>query len=106
MSDIVLVLTTVTDDDRAEGLARQLIDERLAACVNLHSPMVSFYRWKGNVERGAERQVVMKTTRDRLFALEKRLSEIHPYEVPEFVVLPVEDGSDVYLRWVRDETRS
>lgn len=106
MTEIVLVLTTVADNDEAEALARQLVDERLAACVNLHSPMLSFYRWKGQVERDAERQIVIKTTRDRVPALEKRLRELHAYELPEFLVLPIDGGSAAYLGWVDDQTRS
>ncbi len=68
--------------------------------MNLHGPMVSVYRWKGQVEREAERQLVIKTTRDRVPALEARLKALHSYEIPEFVVLPVEDGSRAYLDWV------
>src|SRR5438552_10418162 len=104
MTDAVLVLTTVADDDRAEPLARTLVEERLAACVNLHPPMVSIYRWKGAVERDAERQLVIKTTRDRLLALELRVRELHPYEVPELIVLAVDGGSAAYFDWVRTET--
>src|SRR5438132_12392163 len=70
MSDLILVLTTMPDDDRAGAPARTLVDERLAACVNVHGAMTSTYRWKGSVERDAERQVVIKTTRARLKALE------------------------------------
>ena len=102
MPDIILVLTTVSDDEHAETLARALVDERLAACVNLHGPMTSFYRWKGAVERDAERQLVIKTTRDRLPALEARLKALHRYELPEFLVLAVEAGSAEYLNWVND----
>jgi periplasmic divalent cation tolerance protein len=92
------------DDDRTDGLARTLVDERLAACVNVHGPMQSTYRWKGVVERAAERQLVIKTTRDRRRALEARLRELHPYELPEFVVLGAE-GSDEYAAWVSGETK-
>jgi periplasmic divalent cation tolerance protein len=105
MMDIVLVLTTVAADDRADALARQLVDERLAACVNLHPVMVSFYRWKGSVERDIERQMIIKTTRDRLSALESRLRELHAYELPELIVLSVDTGSQDYLRWVVEQTR-
>lgn len=105
MTDIVLVLTTVADDDRAEPLARRLVEERLAACVNVHAPMASTYRWKGAVERDGERQLVIKTTRDRLPALERRLAELHPYELPELVVVSIDAGSAAYLDWVRAETR-
>jgi periplasmic divalent cation tolerance protein len=105
MTDIALVLTTVAADERAEQVARQLVEDRLAACVNLYPPMVSMYRWKGAVERDAERQMVIKTTRDRLDALQMRLRELHSYELPEFVVLAVENGSEAYLSWVREQVR-
>ena len=87
------------DDDRADALARTLVHERLAACVNVHAPMTSTYRWKGALEREAERQVVIKTTSDRRAALEARLRELHPYELPEFVVLTVA-ASQAYADWV------
>jgi len=103
-SPIVLVLTTAPDDDRAESWARTLVEERLAACVNVHGAMTSFYRWKGVVERDTERQVVIKTTRDRVAALKVRVLQLHSYELPEFVVVAVEDGSDDYVRWVADQT--
>jgi len=103
-NNIVLVLTTAPDDARAEAWARTLVEERLAACVNVHGPMTSFYRWKGVVERDAERQVVIKTTRERVTTLRERLRELHSYELPEFVVLSVEDGSDEYLKWVVEQT--
>jgi periplasmic divalent cation tolerance protein len=106
MPDLLIVLTTMPDDARADELARTLVDERLAACVNVHGPMMSTYRWKAGVERDAERQLVIKTSRDRVAALEARLRLLHPYELPEFVVIGVESGSDAYLRWIHDETRS
>jgi len=106
MPDLVIVLTTMPDDARADELARTIVEERLAACVNVHGPMMSTYRWKGGVERDVERQIVIKTARDRVAALEARLRQLHPYELPEFVVIAVEAGSDAYLRWVGDETRS
>ena len=100
MTDVVVVLSTVPDDASAETIARALVEEKLAACVNLLPPMISIYRWKGAVERETERQIVMKTTRDRLPGLERRLAELHSYELPEFIVLPVDSGSDRYLEWV------
>jgi periplasmic divalent cation tolerance protein len=104
VTQTVLVLTTVADNEQAEELARSLVEERLAACVNVHGPMTSFYRWKGAVERDAERQLVIKTTRDRLAALEIRLKALHGYELAEFLVLPVEGGSAEYLEWVKQNT--
>jgi periplasmic divalent cation tolerance protein len=106
MADLVLVLTTMPNDERAEELALTLINERLAACVNVHSAMTSAYRWNGAVEHEVERQLVIKTTRDRLPALESRLRTLHPYELAEFVVIDVAGGSAEYLRWVGEETRS
>ena len=103
MTDLLLVLTTMPDDDRADEVAKTLVDERLAACVNVHGPMTSLYRWKGAVERDAERQLVIKTTRDRLAPLESRLRALHPYELPEFVVIEA-TASEAYAAWARAET--
>ena len=108
MNDVVLVLSTAPaapGDDTAEQIARTLIDERLAACVNVHAPMVSIYRWKGAVEKDNERQLVIKTTRAALPALEKRLRELHPYELPELIVVSASGGSEQYLEWVVQEVR-
>jgi periplasmic divalent cation tolerance protein len=105
MTDFAIVLTTMPDDGRADELARTLVDERLAACVNVHAPMSSTYRWKETVEREAERQIVIKTTRDRLPALQVRLLALHPYELPEFIVIPVESGTDAYLKWLAMQTQ-
>jgi periplasmic divalent cation tolerance protein len=105
MTDIVLVLTTVPDDDRGETIARTLVEDRLAACVNVGAPMVSFYRWRGAVERDTERQLVIKTTRTRVAAVEARLRELHSYELAEFMVLPVSEGSEAYLGWVSESAR-
>lgn len=104
-TDIVLLLTTVPDDERADVLARTLVEERLAACVNLHPPMRSTYRWKGAVECETERQVVIKTTRDRVPAIEARLKMLHGYELPELLLIPVEGGGAAYLEWVRASSR-
>ena len=100
----VLVLTTLPADADAAVFARTLVSERLAACVNLLAPMESVYRWEGDVQREAERQLIMKTTRARVDALWQRVRELHPYDVPEFLVLPIADGSDAYLRWLGEST--
>jgi periplasmic divalent cation tolerance protein len=96
----VIVLTTLPAEGDADRFASQLVDERLAACVNILPPMRSVYRWKGSVERADERQLVIKTTAERVSALESRLKELHPYEVPEFVVLPIIAGSPAYLSFL------
>jgi periplasmic divalent cation tolerance protein len=105
MSDYVLVLTTIPAEGDADNLARTLVTEQLVACVNVLPPMVSTYRWKGSVEQDRERQVIMKTTRDRVAALRARVKELHSYEVPEFVVIPVQEGSEEYLKWISESTR-
>jgi periplasmic divalent cation tolerance protein len=101
-SDVVLVLTTLGADADASDLVRTLVDERLAACANVLPVMTSIYRWKGAVEQDREQQIVLKTTAERLDRLQARLKELHPYELPEFIVLPASSGSAAYLAWVRD----
>ena len=105
MPQLVLVLTTMPDDDRADALARTLVEERLASCVNVHAPMMSTYRWKGSIEREMERQLVIKTTRSRIAELETRLHALHPYELPECLVVPIDGGSDTYLEWAASQTQ-
>jgi periplasmic divalent cation tolerance protein len=102
--EYVIVLTTIPADADGPAFAHALVDARLAACVNLHAPMESIYRWEGEIEHESERQVVIKTSRDRVAALWDRVRELHPYDVPEFLVLPIVDGNDAYLRWVADST--
>jgi periplasmic divalent cation tolerance protein len=102
MTDAVVVLTTVPADDRGEAIGQTLLDERLAACVSILPPMTSIYRWRGAVERETERQVIIKTTRARLPALQARLAALHPYELPEFIVLGVADGGAAYLKWIEE----
>ena len=96
------MLTTIAGDADAAALARTLVDERLAACVNVLPVMTSIYRWHGQVEHDREQQIVIKTATERLPALEARIRQLHPYELPEFVVLTPAGGSDAYLAWVRE----
>lgn len=103
--DVVIVLTTLGVGTDAAVMARTLVEERLAACVNVLPVMTSVYRWQGRVEDDQERQLVIKTTHDRLEALAERLRHLHPYEVPEFLVLSASGGSEAYLRWVGESTR-
>jgi periplasmic divalent cation tolerance protein len=104
-TDYVLVLTTLPADADSGSFARSLVEERLAACVSLLPVMESTYRWEGQVEIDAERQVLIKTARARVEALWERVRTLHPYDVPEFVVLPIVDGNEAYLRWVGESSR-
>ena len=106
VADVVLVLTTIAAEADGAALARALVDERLAACVNVLPAMTSVYRWKGQVEQDREQQVIIKTTRDRLAALEVRVRDLHSYELPEFLVIAAGGGSEAYLAWVRESIRS
>ncbi len=93
------MLTTLGAEADATALARTLVDERLAACVNVLAPMTSVYRWKNGVEQEREQQLVIKTTRGGVVRLQTRLCELHPYELPEFLVLDAA-GSKTYLDWL------
>jgi periplasmic divalent cation tolerance protein len=103
MTDVLVLLSTAPSD-RAEAIARTLVEDRLCACVNLIAGARSIYRWQGAVEDAGETLLVMKTVRGRLEALEARLRALHPYEVPELLALPVESGASAYLAWVREVT--
>ena len=102
---MVLILTTVPSEALGEEIARVLVTERLAACVNIGAPMTSIYRWKGDVERETERQLTIKTTADRVTAIQQRVKELHSYELPEFIVIEAAGGSEAYLNWVATESR-
>lgn len=105
MADAVIVLTTWPAGRDADGLARTLVDERLAACVNVLAEMRSTYRWNDGIEVEPERQLIIKTNSRQLPALQHRLAGLHPYEVPEFLVLPVAGASETYLAWLRASTQ-
>jgi periplasmic divalent cation tolerance protein len=100
----VIVLTTIASTADGHALASTLVDERLAACVNLLGEMDSIYRWQGAVETERERQVIIKTTAAKVEALRARLHELHSYDVPEFLVVPIVGGSEPYLGWLRNES--
>ena len=98
----VVVLVTVPETADAAAMARTLVEERLAACVSILPDMTSIYRWEGNVEEATERQMVIKTSRGMVGVLQERLHDLHPYDVPEFLVIDVAGGSERYLSWLRD----
>ena len=100
--DVRIALTTIGSEADAIALAKTLVEERLAACVNVLPPMISIYRWKGSIEQDTEHQIVIKTTADRLAALEARLRQLHPYELPEFLVVDPAGAGSAYLAWVKE----
>ena len=97
----ILAMTTVSDEPQARNLARQLVESRLAACVN-QVRVASTYRWKGVLEEEPEILLLIKTTRGRQAELRKMLLEAHPYELPEFIIIPITGGSESYLKWLQD----
>lgn len=97
-----MVLCTCTDGPPAARLAQALVEERLAACVNRLPGVVSSFRWQGRVEEEGETLLLIKSTEDRLEALTARITELHPYELPEVIAVPVLGGLDSYLDWLRD----
>jgi periplasmic divalent cation tolerance protein len=104
VSDVVVVLATAPNIGAASGLARTLIDERLAACVGILPGITSVFRWEGQTKTATENQLVIKTTAGRVDALISRLKALHPYDVPEILALPVAAGLPAYLQWVVAET--
>lgn len=102
---LVIVLTTIDASVDPEPLARTLVGEHLAACVNILPPMQSVYWWQAAVESATERQLLIKTTADRVGSLTARLSALHPYEVPELLVVPVAEAAPAYRAWLTDAVR-
>ncbi|MFI5986183.1 divalent-cation tolerance protein CutA [Streptomyces sp. NPDC051555] len=103
-TDIVIAQTTIDDELAARELARGAVEARLAACAHIDAPLTAVYRWQGAVETATEWRVSYKTTRARLPALSTWVGQQHGYDVPEWIVLAVDDGSDAYLSWVAAET--
>jgi periplasmic divalent cation tolerance protein len=102
MTDKRLGLSTTGTREEAATLANELVRRRLAACVNIVGPIDSVYRWKGAVENSQEFLLLIKTTSDQFGNLKAALQEMHSYEVPECIAIPVEDGLAEYLRWIGD----
>ncbi|MFZ0663045.1 MAG: divalent-cation tolerance protein CutA [Acidobacteriaceae bacterium] len=100
-----IALTTVSSLDQGRQLARHLVERRLAACVNLIPGLTSVYRWQGAVEEAEETLLLIKTTEDRLPALQAAVEQLHSYDVPEFLALPVKSGSQPYLDWLLDSVK-
>jgi periplasmic divalent cation tolerance protein len=103
--ETLVVLATFPDADTARRIVHALVSEKLAACGNIVPGIESIYRWEGKVETSAEVLAVLKTEIGRYQQLEARLKELHPYEVPECLVLRVADGLPAYLRWLGEAVR-
>lgn len=104
-STVSIVLSTAGSKDEADRIAHALVERRLAACVNMVPSARSVYRWKEQIEEAEEVILLIKTTGDKLAALEQALKTLHSYELPEFIVLAASGGSDSYLQWIRSSVR-
>lgn len=105
MTEHLVAITTLSGEEDAARLARALVERGLVACVNILPAVRSLYRWKDAIEDDREQLLLMKTRADRYAALASAIEELHPYEVPELIAVPVELGSRAYLAWV-DESVS
>lgn len=102
--DQILVLTNVPDQTSAINLAEHLVEQGLAACVNILAPCTSIYHWQGKTERAQEIPVLIKTTQQRYMEVESAICKLHPYELPEIIHVPLAGGLPAYLQWVSEET--
>lgn len=100
-----LIYITTKDEEEAEKIGRALVEEKLAACVNIH-PIKSIYRWKGEIVEESETAMFVKTKAELVNEVIKRVKELHSYEVPCIVSLPIEEGYPDYLKWIKDSTKS
>jgi len=106
MKEFIVVLVTAGTSAEGERLARTLVEEGLAACVNRVPGVQSVYRWEGKIEQSDEEMLMIKTCKELFTALEQRVRELHSYEVPEIIALPVIEGNAAYLRWLEEQVSS
>jgi periplasmic divalent cation tolerance protein len=101
----IVTLCTVPDRETGEKIAQALVEEHLAACVNLLLGVASVYRWQGKVEKASECLLLIKTGVSRFDVLKRRIQELHPYDLPEIIALPIIHGSREYLNWITESTK-
>ncbi|HVL76054.1 MAG TPA: divalent-cation tolerance protein CutA [Noviherbaspirillum sp.] len=105
MDNALLVITNVPDEAIGETIARSVVEQRLAACVNLLPKIRSVYRWQDAIEEAGEHTLLVKTAASRYAELEAAIKALHPYEVPEIIAIPIQAGLPAYLEWVMQETK-
>jgi periplasmic divalent cation tolerance protein len=106
MTEFVQITTTTGKRQDAEQIAAELVSRKLAGCVQVSGPIVSTFRWQGKVETGEEWMCVIKTSREKIADIKRTFEEIHPYEVPEMIAIPIIEGSEEYLHWLQTELES
>lgn len=100
----MLVLCTCPDEDSARQLSEFIVQEKLAACVNIVNPISSIFAWQGRIHTERESLLLIKTTERAYSALEQAIKQQHPYDVPEIIAIPIQQGSADYLNWIRENT--
>jgi periplasmic divalent cation tolerance protein len=105
MTDKRIVLSTAGSEDEARKIAHQLVERRLAACVNIVPQIESIYRWQGKMESSREWLLLIKTTAEKFAAVRDAIRELHSYDVPECIAVEIEDGSPAYLEWIEESVK-
>lgn len=103
-NDIILILVTAANTEEAEQITNTLVEKKLIACGNIVSPVFSIFHWEGNVSKEDEVLIMLKTQRTNFDRIQREVKSLHSYDTPEIIAIPVIDGSEEYLNWVRDET--
>jgi len=102
MTQVRVVITTCGSEEEAQKIARELVERRVAACVNIVSPIQSVYRWQGKVESATEWLLLIKTSAEKFAAVRDAIGELHSYDLPECIMVSIEDGSPEYLKWIEE----
>ena len=105
MTDKRIVLSTAGSQEKARKIAQYLVEQQLAACVNIVPHIESVYRWQGKMESSAEWLLLIKTTQEKFSEVRDAIGKLHSYELPECIVLDIEDGSEAYLRWIGESVK-
>lgn len=106
MTEYLLVISSCPDKESADTIARELVGHQLAACVHITQPVQAIYRWEGELCQSTEVQLHIKCLSAQYQAIEAKISQIHPYDVPELIALPITAGSEPYLQWIKETTQS
>ena len=106
MTKHLLVITTVPDSEVGKIIAEKILEERLAACVTISAPCQSLYWWQEKIAQDQEHTLFIKTKKEAFPKLEEKVRQLHPYDVPEIIAVPISGGNEDYLNWIDDETRS
>lgn len=102
---MVQVATTTSSRENADQIARKLVEEKLAACVQISGPITSFYHWQGTLQEDREYLLTIKTAKKHIPAISEIFSQLHPYDLPELIALPIVDGSPAYLAWIKENLK-